>query len=201
MLSHDASIVAAAFAEYAQFRAISDFSARKWVTIAMSSLYKNVGPDAVEEVLMDFFGPMYADSAAAYWEMSFHDRVLSNINNIRNCLDASAIIVAEDEEKLSFRMTPCVTGEKLYKDGIYEGDRPCSMCAPHRITGGEDQFPIYCTHNPAIDMACINACGYPNSVTEFSEKMCSCSCTYVVYRRKEDIPEKYFTRLGKKKPV
>ena len=65
---------------------------------------------------------------------------------------------------------------------------------------GLNHFPIYCTHNPVADLARIEACGYLQNVTEFPENVATCSCTYVIYRRKEDIPEKYYTRLGLKKP-
>lgn len=185
--------------QYIEMRGMADLGARTWLTKTMSALYRNCGPEAVQESLMSYFGPLYAN-AADFWEMDFHDRVLESINMIREGLDSSVEIVDEDEEKLRFRMTPCQSGQKLYESGLYDGENGCAKCSAHIITGQREDFPVYCTHNPIMDLASIEACGYPKTVTEYPDDMCSCSCTYVVYKRKEDIPESYFTRIGKEKP-
>lgn len=189
----------AEFEKYALARSQSDINVRSWLTRTMSVLYRRAGAEALEESLLAHFEPNYAN-AADYWEMNFHDRVLYTINGIREFLDSSVEVIDEDDEKLRFTMTPCMSGQRLREIGMYDEPDNCAKCSAHAITGGRDNFPIYCTHNPIMDIACINVCGYPNSVTEYPEDMCSCSCTYVIYKRKEDIPEEYFTRIGKQKP-
>lgn len=191
--------ILAAFDQYASMRSNVDIGARTWLTSAMSELYRQAGPEPTQKALMDFFGPLYTN-AAEFWEMNFHDRAAYAINNIRESLDSAVIVVDEDEEKLRFRMNPCETGQKLCAMGVYEGENGFAKCSAHLITGGREDFPVYCTHNPIMDLACIEACGYPNAVTEYPENMCSCSCTYVVYKDKDAIPEEYYTRINKMKP-
>lgn len=184
--------------QLASMAAAKDLMVRGWVTEALSMLYKKCGPDPVREVWMNSFLPMFKADPDSFWNSSFHDRVLSCINGLRFSLDASVKVVDEDDEKLSFVMTPCASGQQLMESGIYNGT--CVCCDADPITGGLNHFPIYCTHNPVADLARIEACGYLQNVTEFPENVATCSCTYVIYRRKEDIPEKYYTRLGLKKP-
>ncbi len=185
--------------QYTEMRSAADISARTWLTHTMSVLYEHAGPEALQESLLRFFGPNYAN-AGAFWELDFHDRVMSMINNIRQGLDSAIIVLDEDDEKLRFTMDPCMSGQRLKECGLYEEPSNCVKCAAHNITAGREDFPIYCTHNPIMDIASINACGYPNNVTDYPDDMCSCSCVYVVYKRKEDIPEYYYTRIGRKKP-
>jgi len=177
---------------------MKDLMVRGWVTEALSVLYKKCGPDAVREVWMNIGLPMFSADPDSFWKMNFHDRVMYSINGLRFSLDASVKIVDEDDEKLSFVMTPCASGQKLMESGIYNGT--AVKCSAHPITGGLDNFPIYCTHNTIFDMARMEACGCLQNITEFPENVATCSCTYVIYKRKEDIPEKYYTRLGLKKP-
>ena len=175
-----------------------DLMVRGWTTEALSVLYKECGPEPVKDVWMNCYLPYFKANPDAFWGANFHDRVVGCMMELRMGLDCSIKVIDEDDEKLSFVMEPCMSGQKLVESGIYEGTA-CN-CSPHFITGGLDDFPIYCTHNPVADMGVYETCGYIQKVTEFSEKVGSCSCTYLIYRNKDDIPEKYYTRSGLKKP-
>lgn len=182
------------------FADMRDLMVRGWTTTAMSVLYKYAGADAVREAWMNIGLPIFSANPEAFWGSNFHDRVMNCIQGLRMTLDAGIKVVDEDDEKLSFVMTPCNSGQKLCESGIYNCSDCGARCAAHPITAGLENFPIYCTHNPIFDMARVQATGYLENVTEFPEDVASCSCTYVIYKRKEDIPEKYYTRIGLKKP-
>jgi len=182
------------------FADMRDLMVRGWTTKALSVLYRHCGPEAVREAWMDIGLPMFAADPDSFWNSSFHDRVLNCMQSLRMTLDAAIKVVDEDDEKLSFVMTPCNSGQKLCESGIYNAPETGARCAAHPITGGLDNFPIYCTHNTIFDMARVEATGCLQNITEFPENVATCSCTYVIYKRKEDIPEKYYTRIGMKKP-
>lgn len=176
-----------------------DMMTRVWVTEALSVLYKRCGAEAVQEVWMNFALPVFSADADSFWNMNFHDRVLTTINGLRYSDNAAVLVTDEDDEKLSFVFKYCPSGQKLMDSGIYEGT--AVRCAAHPVTAGLDNFPIYCTHNPVFDIARAKLCGgYLQYVTEFPENVATCSCTYVIYKNKDDIPEKYYTRVGLKKP-
>jgi hypothetical protein len=65
---------------------------------------------------------------------------------------AGSFTVEEDDEKLTFRMNPCGTGQKLWKRGFYEGDNPLALTErAHDWSYGRKDFPIYCTHCPLMN--------------------------------------------------
>ena len=128
--------------QLASMAAAKDLMVRGWVTEALSMLYKKCGPDPVREVWMNCFLPMFKADPDSFWNSSFHDRVLSCINGLRFSLDASVKVVDEDDEKLSFVMTPCASGQQLMESGIYNGT--CVCCDADPITGGLNHFPGKC---------------------------------------------------------
>lgn len=187
-----------AFNQYAAQRSAAYFSAIQWLTRTMSALYKYAGPEALEESELGHYQPMVSTT---FWDMSFRDRILGSIKGLQANLDTGIEIVDEDDEKLCFKLYPCVTGQKVYEAGLYDEPHCLAKCAPNRITAGRDDFPVYCTHAPILEMAAMNVNGgYPCIVMDFPDEVASCSCTRVAYKRKEDIPESYFTRVNRKKP-
>ena len=55
--------------------------------------------------------------------------------------------IAEDEEKVTFSMNPCGSGQRLVRNGAYEGlpDGGVTREA-HDWSFGRKGFPLYCTH-------------------------------------------------------
>ena len=68
-------------------------------------------------------------------------------------------------------------------------------------TWGKVGIPYYCAHCCLeLEILPIELRGYPLAVTEISEKP-EDPCIHLLYKSPELIPEKYFTRVGKKKDV
>lgn len=192
-----------ALAEFESYRAMCASSHDmyvNWVAVGLDALYKKAGADAVQESLMGFFAPFVPENAEDYYNISFHDRVVALIDASRKSHDVGVIVDDEDEEKLIFHFAYCGAGQRLVEQGWYDEPHNLTRCPASNLTAGICNFPIYCTHDPAIDMLWLNKCGYPQKVLEYATPVGSCPCKYVLYKNKEDIPEKYFTRVGFEKP-
>lgn len=172
-----------------------------WVLSQMDALYKHAGAEVLTESLLNFFGPMVVPpDAKDHYNISFHDRVVALIQGCRKSHNCGVIVDDEDDEKLTFHMAYCGAGQRLVDMGWYDEPRNMTRCPASHLTAGLDNFPLYCCHDPAIDMAWMQRCGYPKKVLDYADPVASCPCKYIVYRRKEDIPEHYFTRDGFEKP-
>lgn len=189
-----------AFNEYVgMFRNVHDGLAT-WITYAMTAAYKAGGAEILTEVMKGYFKPGQAGMLDGYWDKPFKERVLLCIGCFRNFHDCKIKFLGEDDEKLTFEMDPCGSGQKLYEMGLYEPEGKCSMCKAHQMTAGLDNFPVYCIHAP-LGEVCANELGeVPIYQQDYPEKTATCSCTMHVYKDKSKIPEHYFTRLGLKRP-
>jgi hypothetical protein len=62
-------------------------------------------------------------------------------------------------------------------------------------------FPIYCVHCPLLEMMEIENTGDFGSVHIITEPIYHGSCRFTFYKDSADIPEEYYTRIGKKKKI
>lgn len=59
---------------------------------------------------------------------------------------------------------------------------------------------LYCSHCSLVnEILPIENFGYPNRITEYPENPGD-PCTWYIYKDPDDIPEEYYTRIGKTKP-
>ena len=189
-----------AFAEMqGLFKNVHDFL-DLWAATFMSSTYELGGNEALSKAMYKVMWGPWSKKMEHYWDMSFHDQVIMSVNGGRMSHDVGVVFDYEDDEKLAFHMEPCGSGQMLREKGVYEGEVVLALCEPHHCTGGLDKFPCYCVHAPIGDQCAIDKCGYPQWVMEYPETVASCACQYICYKRKEDIPEKYWTRVGRVKP-
>lgn len=167
---------------------------------ALSALYKEVGPDKYLEHMHDFFYGATAGVLKGYWDMPFHDRVVAAINAPRMYHDCRMKILGEDDKKLWFVMDPCGAGQMLWECGCYAEGSNGACCKPHPITAGGDNFPVYCTHAPIAEIVANEMNEVYIYQQDYPEQVGPCSCVFNVYKNKEDIPQSYFDRVGKKRP-
>ena len=58
-----------------------------------------------------------------------------------------AFEIEEDEEKFTFRMNPCGSGQRLWRNGAYRGPHAMGVTEEaHDWSYGRKGFPLYCTH-------------------------------------------------------
>lgn len=178
------------------FKAVHD-NLGNWITYVMAGLYKE-NPDALYQSMYDYLKPIWTMMTEHYWELPFKERVKMCVNGAKMSHNVGIVIDGEDDEKLTFHMEPCGSGQCIYESGIYD---KLGYCSPHVMTGNMDHFPVYCVHAPIGDICAIEASGAMNWVMDYADPVASCACKYIVYKRKEDIPEIYYTRVGKTKPT
>lgn len=117
------------------------------------------------------------------------------------------ISVTEDEEKYTVVMDPCGSGGRMRRGDPKDGT-PSRLGPPydfgvtkeaHPWSWGRKDVPYYCTHCAVNEILPIEWGGYPLWVTDFDPDA-SKPCRWQFYKKPELIPEKYWTRVGEKKP-
>jgi hypothetical protein len=169
-----------------------------WVTGLLSFIYKNYGVEAVEKAERE----AHTIEAKIVFKPPEKDDVRSRVEHflagVRGHLQP--VVVEEDDEKISVTMKPCGSGERIIKSGGYEMGL-AKVKDPHPITWGMKDFPIYCVHCPVMEMLTIESTGDFNAVRAVFEPLHEGTCHFVYYKDPADIPEEYYTRIGKKKPA
>jgi hypothetical protein len=171
-----------------------------WVTGLQTYIYKNYGVDAVEEAERE----AHAIEAKVVFKPSektdFRSRVEHMVSGMRGHLQP--ISIEEDDEKVSVTMKPCGSGERIIQKGGYEPETGLARVKePHRITWGMKDFPLYCVHCPLMEAMDIERTGNFNFVHIVTEPMYEGSCHFTFYKDAAQIPEEFYTRIGKNKPV
>ena len=171
-----------------------------WVSALLSYIYKNYGIDAVEEAEREAHTIEAKTVFKPPEKTDFRSQVEHRAKGLRGHLQP--LIIEEDDEKVSIAMKPCGSGERIIqKDGYSREVGLSRVKGPHRITWGMKYLPIYCVHCPITEMLTIERTGN-FGVTHFvSEPICRESCQFIFYKDPADIPEKFYTRIGKNKPA
>jgi hypothetical protein len=169
-----------------------------WVTGLLTYIYNNYGIEAVEKAERQAHSIEAKIAFKPSEETDVRSRFEHLLAGMRGHLQP--IIVEEDEEKFTITMNPCGSGERIIRLGGYESGL-ARVKEPHCITWGMKDFPIYCVHCPVMGMLDIEKTGNFNFVQDVSDPIGRERCHFVFYKDPAQIPEKYYTRIGKKKPI
>jgi hypothetical protein len=109
-----------------------------------------------------------------------------------------AFTVEEDDEKVTFRMNPCGSGQRLWRMGRYEGEGAHAvMEEEHDWAYNRRGFPIYCTHCTFMnEILSIQWIGYPVYPSDPSGDFDRDPCTWYWYKDPADIPDRHWERYG-----
>jgi hypothetical protein len=106
----------------------------------------------------------------------------------------------EDEEKVVLTNRPCGSGGRLIQMGAYGPEVGMAKIAePCDLTFNTADYPVYCVHCPLFNMNAVDEMGDFIFLNNPPEKDGS-YCQFIFYKDKADIPEEYYTRLGRTKP-
>jgi hypothetical protein len=169
-----------------------------WVTGLQTYIYKNYGIGALEEAEREahtieakvVFKPIEAKDLRTHVEQL--------AKGLRGHLQPIAI--EENDEMITLTMQPCGSGERIIQKGGYEAGLS-KVEAPHRITWGMKDFPIYCVHCPIMEALDIENTGNFRVVHILTGPLYHGACKFAFYKNPADIPEEYYARIGKKKPA
>ena len=174
---------------------------RDWVAAIYSYIYEKYGDKILYEV---------NDVACSFWFKDLMKRYSKAEPRRRAQMLASGfrghlvpLKVDEDDEKFTLTMLPCGSGGKLVLEGGYEPPRNLARVKKAQPqTLSKEDFPVYCTHCAFQEIIPIEEFGYPIFITECPEggDIGKEHCKVYIYKDPKDIPERFYERLGKKKP-
>lgn len=180
-----------------EFQGIHDLY-MNWAADLMDYVYTHDGEDALYQAMRKVVGTYLGPLIDAYDKADFKRQVQMLASGLRAHLES--LEVEEDDEKVTVKMKPCGSGQRLLESGAYEAPRKLSRIKAHPMTWGLPNFPIYCAHSPIQEIIAIEKIGRPVFSCLPAEPMASQSCRFVIYKEPKAIPEQVYTRLGKKKP-
>ena len=97
--------------------------------------------------------------------------------------------IEEDDEKIVMQMRPCGSGGRLVLEGKYEGpDAMYTVKGPQLLTYGRENFPVYCAHEPLMELQDIKAHGAPFVVIEPAHEIGKQHCNFIIYKDKARSP-------------
>ena len=109
--------------------------------------------------------------------------------------------ITEDDEKITFVMNPCGSGQRLVRRGLYETNGYGRTREAHDWSYGRKDFPLYCTHCSFMnEIQPIKWTGFPVYPSDPPEDYFKDPCTWYWYKRAEDIPARHWERYGLAKP-
>jgi hypothetical protein len=170
-----------------------------WVTGLLTHIYKKYGIEAVEEAER-FTHTIEAKAVFTPPEKTdIRSLVEHLVSGLRGHLQP--ITITEDDKKICLTMQPCGSGERIIQKGGYAEEMGLARVKePHRITWGMKDFPIYCVHCPVMEMLQIETAGDFGATHIVAEPIHHGSCQFTFYKNPADIPEEFYSRIGKKRP-
>jgi hypothetical protein len=168
-----------------------------WVTGLQTYIYKKLGIDALEEAERE----AHSIEAKVVFKPIEKTDIRSLVEHLAKGLRGhlQPIKIEEDDKMVALTMQPCGSGERIIQKGGYEAGL-ARVEEPHHITWGMKDFPLYCVHCPVMEMLQIENTGNFGAVHIVAEPISNGSCKFAFYKNPADIPEEYYTRIGKKKP-
>jgi hypothetical protein len=109
--------------------------------------------------------------------------------------------VTEDDEKVTFTMNPCGSGQRLVRKGLYESVGYGRTREAHDWSYGRADFPLYCTHCSFMNESLpIEWSGYPLYPSDPPGDYSRDPCTWYWYKDRDRIPERHWERYGAVRP-
>jgi hypothetical protein len=185
---------------YNEFLSMHDLY-RNWTTATLSEIGKRFGDQALEEIMTAGVKAWWTPNLEKMAEGSptLQQRIKMFVAGLRGHLQPMHI--EEDEEKVVIQMRPCGSGGRLVLEGKYEGPNAfLTIEKPQRMTYNRANFPVYCAHEPPMELVDIEKNGAPFVVVEPAAVLGKEHCSFIIYKDKSKVPAKYYERLGLKKP-
>lgn len=166
------------------------------VVALLSIVSRDHTPEELNWVLSEVMRPEAMDPDG---KIPFREKV-ENIMRFTRC-HLLPFTVSEDDEKVTFMPNPCPSGARLIREGHYEAPRNNAIVRDvGPLTYGRKEFPVYCCHEPAMELSSALRTGVPLFIVDPPEDVGFSPCKIYVYKDPTEIPEKYYQRLGLKKP-
>lgn len=185
---------------YNEFLSMHDLY-RNWTTAMLSEIGRRFGDEALDEIM--------TAGVKAWWLPNLDkmpqgadklpQRIKMFVAGLRGHLQPMEI--TEDADKIVIQMQPCGSGGRLVLEGRYDGpDSFLKVEKPQRMTYNRANFPVYCAHEPPMELVDIEKNGKPFVVVEPAAVLGKQHCSFIIYKDASKVPARYYERLGLKKP-
>lgn len=165
------------------------------INIALSTLAEEAGEEAVHRAMRQF----YVRDVKPFLGSDMGD--LDAVEKLKRRAHAWTeghgvpIEIEEDEEKYILHI-PCDTGGRIVGRGGFGKTKTA-----YPWSGGKKGVGYYCTHCPiSFELACVEEGRHPWWITLPPVRKGQ-QCRQYIYKRAEDIPLRYYRRLGYGKPT
>jgi hypothetical protein len=113
-----------------------------------------------------------------------------------------AFTITEDDDKFTFSMNPCGSGQRLVRRGRYDGPNGFkSTERAHPWSYGREGFPMYCTHCAFMnEVQPIEWIGFPIYPSDPPDDYGRDPCVWYWYKDPAAIPARHWERYGLRKP-
>ncbi|HDH10842.1 MAG TPA: hypothetical protein ENG83_01335 [Nitrospirae bacterium] len=130
----------------------------------------------------------------------FKNLVVEFAGSMRSFMGRGFVSAEEDDEKIIFTLDPCSAGGRMKRQGKYRPPYNWPVSGePHPLSFGLPDFPVYCQYCAVFhSILPIERSGAIWPVMLPPEKD-EDPCTLLFYKDPKDIPEEYYTRVGKEK--
>ncbi len=185
---------------YNEFRSMHDLY-RDWTTATLSFVGRKFGDEALEEAMTEGVGAWWLPNPEKFppGAEALRQRIKMFVAGIHGHLQP--LHIEEDDDKVVIRMEPCGSGGRLALEGKYEGPNAfLTLDTPQQLTYGRDSFPVYCAHEPPMELLDIKKNGAPFVVVEPAREIGKEPCSFIIYKDPSEVPAKYYERLGLRKP-
>jgi hypothetical protein len=183
---------------YKEFNLLHDGS-MFWISGLQTYIYEKLGVDALEEAER----AAHTMEGKTVFQPPEKTDLRSQVEHLAGVLRGhlQPIAIQEDEAKISLTMQPCGSGERIIQKGGYTPEVGLARIeSPHPITWGMKDFPIYCVHCPILERMQVESMGRLGACRIVADPIHHGSCQFVFYKNPDDIPEEFYTRIGKEKP-
>lgn len=185
---------------YNEFCSMHDLY-RDWTTATLSFVGRKFGDAALEEAMTAGVGAWWLPNLEKFPKgaEALRQRIKMFVAGIHGHLQP--LHIEEDDDKVVIQMQPCGSGGRLALEGKYEGPNAfLTLRTPQQLTYGRESFPVYCAHEPYMEMLDIEKNGAPFVVVEPAREIGKEPCSFIIYKDPAKIPAKYYERLGLQKP-
>lgn len=181
-----------------------------WTYTDLDFVAKNMGEEKIPDLLREIYKVIYNNSVL---NLSAEDLLLLVSETMRALRcgrnELGDFKLVEEKDRYVMAFDPCGSGGRMMRGSKLDNSLPrtgppynlgCTSKA-YPWSWGKKGVPYYCTHMCMwSEIIPIELRGYPVKITDFPDKSNE-PCVCYIYKDPKLIPEIYYTRIGKTKPI
>ena len=183
-----------------------------WISAALTYVAQKHGEEEIFDFIKVTLGPLMAGLPQLYQVLdreAFIQYLAEYCRAHRTGPKQLGDVVIKDEgDRYVIVQDPCGSGGRLRRGDPVAGTPPRTeppynyrtIKGAYPWTWGRKNVFVYCAHCAVMEILSIESVGFPVSIVEYQDDPGK-PCKALIYKDPKKIPEEYYTRLGKTKPV